>query len=408
MARDYQRQLLSDDSQRIMIVKARQIGISQALAFIAAHEAIHGGTVVVVSRSGEQAKLFLDYVYLALRDAPHAPFISENQQSLELASGGKVITQGATRSAGRGIPASLVILDEFAWMPYDTDIYTSIMPTLSNGGRAIVCSTPNGRANKFAQMWMGADASWSRHAFRWDLQPEWAADPTWEATKTDEIGREAFAQEYGIDFAVSGGAVFDAADLDGMFCLPMPPNGRADMLDEGPIGEHAYLSTWDLGYEADATVGGTIDISSRPYQLVAFERFVHASYPEQQGAIERRDQRYPGRTVVESNGIGNPVIQNLLVNVDPFVTTAKSKKHAIDALKLLLQRGDLQAPPIPQMKREMEMYQRIDHALVQDCVMMLAIAASQLVNHVAEMSPDAIVNFLTRDSWGTDTSDDDN
>lgn len=365
-ARDYQQRLLRDTSERILIVKSRQIGISQAIAFIAAYEAVRGGTVVVVSRSGAQAMLFLDYVYGALRDAPHPPYVLENRQSLEMANGGKVITQGATKGAGRGIPASLVILDEFAWMDYAEDIYTSVMPTVANGGRVIICSTPNGRGNKFYQLYAGGGPLWSRYELPWTVHPEWASDPTWEAVKTDEIGREAFAQEHACDFLISGAAVFDQADIEALFCLPalvLPTTGRR------------YLSSWDLGRKQDATVGFTLDITQRPARIVAYQRMVHASYPDQQHAIEQRHRQYRGRSVVESNGVGDPVIQNLTVQVNEFTTTARTKKDAIDALQLLLQQHAIQAPPIEQLKRELGLYQRDDQKLVQDCVLALAIGA---------------------------------
>ena len=369
--RPYQRDLLeaAGRRERIIVVKARQIGVSQTLAFIAAYEASRGGTVLVVSRTGKQATLFLQYVYTALLDAPHPPYKRENQETLEFVGGGAVYAEAAGRGAGRGIAASLLILDEMAWMEYGDDIFTAVMPTLSNGGGAILCSTPYGRQNLFYRLWAGGDATWDRHELPWRRREDWAADLDWARVKTDEIGREAFAQEYGCDFAVSGGAVFDETDIRAFFTL--------DDLAE-PISGHRYLSAWDLGRKRDATVGVTFDLDSKPYRLAAYERFVQASYPDQQASIEARHCRYPGRTLVESNGLGDPVIQNLRVKVEEWVTTARTKKDAIDALQLLLQRREIAAPPIPQMERELGAYERADEHLIQDSVMALAIAARQL------------------------------
>jgi hypothetical protein len=376
--RDYQRDLLDDSADRIIIVKARQIGISQTLAFRAAHEALRGGTVLVVSRTGEQAGLFLKYVYTALAEAPHPPYARENQGTLEFAGRGAVYTQAASKGAGRGIPASLVILDEMAWMEYGDDIFTSIMPTLSNGGTCIVCSTPYGRANKFYQLWAGGDETWSRHNLPWNKREDWAADPTWADTKRDEIGREAFAQEYDCDFAVSGGAVFDEADIVAAFCLPPMPSATGNFALSAERG-HWYVTSWDIGRVNDATVGITIDRTTKPYRIVAFERSLHADYPVTQAAIERRAATYPGTTIVESNGVGDPVIQNLRIKVTPFVTTARTKKDAIDAASLVLQRRDVQSPPIPALQRELQLYQREDKGLVQDSVMSLAFGCYELL-----------------------------
>jgi hypothetical protein len=365
VARDYQRTLLADQSPRRIVVKSRQIGISQAVAFECACEALNGGTAVVVSRNGEQASLFLRYVYAAIAACPHPPFTAENARSLMLANGGMVVTQGATKGAGRGIPATLLVLDEFAWAEYDDDIYTATMPVLANGGRVIVLSTPNGRANKFAQLWMGGEG-WSRHELPWHVHPDWRGDPDWRATKLDEIGAEAFAQEYDCDFITSGLAVFDTADIAALWQLPGPA---------APVAGHRHVTAWDIARKADAFVGVTLDVSANPFRLVAFERHQRLPYPQQVAQIEARHRTYPGRTVVESNGVGDPVIQFLSCRVEEFTTTVKTKKDAIDAAKLLMERRELVSFPIPQLDRELSLYERDDKALVQDCVMALAMAA---------------------------------
>jgi hypothetical protein len=109
--------------------------------------------------------------------------------------------------------------------------------------------------------------------------------------------------------------------------------------------------------------------------VVAYERHQRMSYPDQANAITQRAAAYPGRTVVESNGVGDPLIQFLPIRVDEFQTTALTKRNAIDALKLLLQRRELISPRIDQWARELAMYQREDTAIVQDTVMAAAIAA---------------------------------
>ena len=369
--RPYQADVLEAiaERDRVIIVKARQIGVSQTLAFVAAWEACRGGTVLVVSRTGKQAALFLQYVYTALLDAPHPPFKRENQETLEFAGGGAIYVEAASRGAGRGIAASLVILDEMAWMEYGDDIFTAVMPTLSNGGKAILCSTPYGRNNLFYRLWAGAADVWRRFELKWDCREDWRDDPTWAEAKRDEIGREAFAQEYDTDFAVSGGAVFDQGDIDAFFCL--------DTLAE-PVRGHRYLSAWDIGRRNDATVGVTFDLATKPHRLVAYERLRQSPFPDQQAAIEVRHRAYPGRTLVEGNNQGDAVIENLAVRVEAYETTAKSKRQMIDALQLLLQQRALAAPPIPQMARELTTYERKDDTLVQDCVMALAIAATQM------------------------------
>jgi hypothetical protein len=367
-ARAYQDAILADPSDRIIIAKSRQIGISQTVAYLAAEEAVAGGTVLWLSRNGEQAGMALDYVYTALSDCAHPAYTKQNSFSLELANGGRVITQPATRGAGRGIPATLVIIDEQAWQEYAREIYTAVVPTLSTtGGRLVVLSTPNGRGNLFHELWEAAQeegSAWSPHFLPWWHHPDWGDD--WAAARRDDIGLEAFAQEYDVDFARSGSAVFEPAHIDRLWRLPA---------FRDPVAGHRYVSAWDIARKQDAFVGFTIDIATSPFQVVAYERHLRLPYPDQARAIEARHARYPGRTVVESNGVGDPLIQFLGVRVEEFQTTALTKRNAIDALQLLVQRGELVSPLIPQWKRELTLYQRDDKALMQDTVMASAIAA---------------------------------
>lgn len=387
VARDYQDALLCDDARRIIVAKSRQIGISQTVAFIAATEAVNGGTVLWISYSGEQASATLDYVYTALSQWPdHPGYKVENQQSLELATGGQVITRGATRKAGRGVAASLVIIDEMAWQFYAEEIYTAVLPTLATtNGRLIVLSTPNGRGNLFAQLWQAAGGKqgggaagqethgeqdgWSWHYLPWWVHPEWGGEADWPARKRaeDNLTDEAFAQEYDVDFVVSGAAVFDPGEIEGLWRMPAFLPAEAG---------HRYLTAWDIARKRDAFVGFTFDVSTSPFRVVAFERHLRRSYPDQASSIEARHQAYPGETWVESNGVGDPLIQFLTVPAKPFVTTALSKRNAIDALKLLLQRGELISPLIPEWRAELTLYQRNDEQLQQDTVMAAAIAAA--------------------------------
>ena len=72
------------------------------------------------------------------------------------------------------------------------------------------------------------------------------------------------------------------------------------------------------------------------------------------------------------------MIENLTTGVVPHVTSAKSKLQALDALTLLLERGDIKWTGLAQLDAEMLVYQDDDKDLVQDCVMALSMAAAHL------------------------------
>jgi hypothetical protein len=375
--RSYQTDLLSDGHTRIIVGKSRQLGISNTCAFIAAEEAIAGGTVLVVSKNLEQAAQFLAYVYIALSDAPHPRFLKQNKYSLEFVGGGSIVCQPATKKAGRGIAATLVILDESAWQLYAREIFTAILPTLSTtNGRLIVLSTPNGTGNLFQEQWDYANAetdiipepqdrTWSVHFLPWWVNPAW--DDAWADKTREEMGDKEFAQEHDVDFAGSGLNVFSPTQITNLFRFNIEPHN--------PVKGHNYVKGFDIARSRDAFAGFVIDISTIPFSIARIEHEYKMEYPDQAGRIDDINRIYPGDCLVESNGPGDPVIGFLETPVIPFFTTAINKKNMIDSLVLLLDKRELVGPEHKPLKLQLTRYIRKDSGIEQDLVMALAIGA---------------------------------
>lgn len=70
-----------------------------------------------------------------------------------------ISAETTTPDTGRGFTVNLLYLDEFAFVPKNVqdEFYTAILPTLSNGGRCIITSTPNSDEDKFAEIWFNAE-----------------------------------------------------------------------------------------------------------------------------------------------------------------------------------------------------------------------------------------------------------
>ena len=149
---DYQRAFLMDKSNRRIILKARQVGYSQVFALDALYTAIHRpeSTILLVSRSQDLAVNLLRYCYQAYNGLKNAPnLIIENAGEAGFDNGSRIKSIPANRSTGRGFAATDVYLDEFAYAAYADDIYQSVSPTISQGGRMTIASTPNGIGNMF-------------------------------------------------------------------------------------------------------------------------------------------------------------------------------------------------------------------------------------------------------------------
>ncbi len=364
----FQVRFLQDHSRRRLIVKARQIGMSQCVALEAAHKALYtpDSTILMVSRNEKLAANLLGYCHTAIRGVRDdvSELTRSSQSELGFANGSRILSLPANESTGRGFAAGDAYLDEAAFQLYAEDIYNAISPALSHGGRLTVLSSPNGRNNQFFQLWAGIEGGdWSRHEIKWSECPPY--DDAWYAEMRPQFTAQRWASEFECDFIASGQAVFRDEDIK--------------RCEDGWIGlqdaqlNHHYITAWDIGRRADATVGVTLDVSSEPWQLVAYERLLGVPYPSIQQRIELRHAAYPGEHWIESNGVGDPVMENLRVNVEPFTTTRKSKADAITALALAHEQSRLKHG-VRQLAVECQLYQWDDKDLIQDSVMAAAIA----------------------------------
>ena len=89
-----------------------------------------------------------------------------------------------------------------------------------------------------------------------------------------------------------------------------PLQGAESALSDPIKGRH-YVHGWDLARKRTWAVGITLDITDRPMQLVAFERFQHRSWPAVITAIRQRHMQYGGRLIIDATGLGDVVLSEL-------------------------------------------------------------------------------------------------
>lgn len=375
----YQKRLLLDRSPRRLILKARQVGVSQTIGIEARWSAENEpeATTLFVSRNQDLAAELIRYARGCYPVRAANPIVKDNNFALTFANGARIISQPATRNAGRGISARRAYLDEYAFAEYDEDIWRSIAPTVD---AVTVLSTPNGRANAFYLMWAGEfGTDWSKHLIHWSADPrkwteaEQAAGiaPTegrWYTRERGSYTNRDWASEFECDFVESGGAVFPSELCERVFNRALP-SGDPSTWVHAP-GSVTY---WDLGARQDATVGVTVAKVGGKLPVIAFARYEAPNeWPAMERAIAERVARYPdGRHVIESNGIGDPFIAHLRekgLPVEEFLITPRSKTDIIRALSLASEQDRFRHGAQP-LYVEMLRYQLDDAKLVQDCVM---------------------------------------
>jgi hypothetical protein len=370
------------DHPRRILLKARQVGISQAFALEGLYTALHypEQTILFVSRSQDLATNLLLYCYKTYSNL-RSPLTlrKENESEMGFVNGSRIKSLPANRSTGRGFAPSRVYLDEFAYAEYADDIYQSVSPAVSQGGSLTIGSTPNGVGNLFHELYTSGDGFTRFCVPWWDCPAYWTPEEqaagipkeqsAWYQHQRPNYAEQQWASEFGVDFTGSGLNLFKETDII-----------RAT---QGALGSqprqpgHTYLTSVDIGRRQDATVINTFDTTKEPYQRVAFQRLERVAYPLIQQAIETRQRAYGGRLVIESNGVGDPVIENLNVPAIPFITTAKSKVQALQSLQLLLEQGRLKAQWEARERKALIAY-AWDDDHTADEVMSLAIGATFL------------------------------
>lgn len=84
---------------------------------------------------------------------------TSNTTQLAWSNGSSIQSLPATEKAGRSFTASLVVMDEFAFMAWGETLYSALKPTIEDGGgQLIILSTANGIGTLFHQLWKDAVA----------------------------------------------------------------------------------------------------------------------------------------------------------------------------------------------------------------------------------------------------------
>lgn len=190
----------------VLILKARQLGLSWLCCAYALWLCLYrpGRVVLIFSKGQDEANEMLRRVKVMyhrlspqLRGALPA-LAKENTEEMEWANGSRIKSMPATKSSGRTYTASLVILDEFAFIQWATDLYTALKPTIDGGGKLIILSTANGTGNLFFDLWERAKVGASRFVtafLDWRARPD--RDDAWyAATAADAVQSSLMGQEY--------------------------------------------------------------------------------------------------------------------------------------------------------------------------------------------------------------------
>lgn len=234
----------------VVVEKSRQTGISTTVAlYVACHLLFNEERkVLIVAHKRDGAENFLKKVKEFVKSKPsflsHIEILNESQGKISLSNKSEAVALASSSDSTRSFTATMLVLDEAAFIPNADKIVASAMPTLSTGGRCIALSTPNGQDPFFFETVKQAKAGdsvfkcigiywWKDHRYNKDLvwiDPKNPKEkiipknekhsiklyhkgyeptsPWFEDTKKSlKNDAKLIAQEYNIDYLMSGSYV---------------------------------------------------------------------------------------------------------------------------------------------------------------------------------------------------------
>ena len=223
---EYQRRLIENyHNNRFSIsLMPRQTGKSTSAAGYLLWYAmfVPDSTILIAAHKYLGAQEIMQRIRYAYELCPNhirAGATSYNKGSIEFENGSRIVSQTTTENTGRGMSITLLYLDEFAFVrpTIASEFWTSITPTLSTGGKAIITSTPNSDEDQFALIWKGANKIEDEYgnprpnglgingfrAFRafWREHPD--RDDKWADEQRAQLGEERFRREMDCEFVIN-------------------------------------------------------------------------------------------------------------------------------------------------------------------------------------------------------------
>lgn len=203
-----------------IVLKSRQLGLSTVSAAYVVWYAIFkkDKNILVIATKLNTAINFIKKVKTMLDGLPSWLLLTKfdpTKQSIRFDNGSTITAVPTSPDAGRSEALALLIVDEAAFIRDFDEIWTSLYPTLSTGGSAIILSTPNGVGGQYYKLWTEAEAGsndFNTIRLPWWVHPE--HDQEWFDKETKNLPKRKVAQEFLCDFISSGDTFLQPSEFE--------------------------------------------------------------------------------------------------------------------------------------------------------------------------------------------------
>jgi hypothetical protein len=272
--KDILRGLVKND--HVILNAARQVGKSTCSCIFLLWYALFNKDIEIAILANKQrtaTELMSDVksAYLELPNWLKPAALKYDELNIEFDSGTKIIAAATSKDAIRGRSISALLIDEFAHLPSNIaeEFWTAVLPTISNGGKCIVVSTPNGAGGLFYDLWRKAtlqieDCDFIPFKARWDVVP--GRDEQWKKNMISSMNSIVkFNQEFDCNFSGSSNTLIEGTTLERLVSqvpLIVPEEGYS--IWKAPIKNRIYLASCDVakGVNSDFSVVDIYDVTT--------------------------------------------------------------------------------------------------------------------------------------------------
>ena len=307
----FQRDLLEqlDAGGRIVVLKARQTGISTTFMLQKLMRCLNPGTTVLIASRKQTLAAHLIRIARDAVQSCERPYplkvTTDNALELGFANGSRIAAESSTPDTGRGYAVSDLILDEAAYLPWQEEMWRSVSPAVAHGQSLAMLGSPNMEGDLFHRTWEAAQlpgSGWRSAKITWEQHPEY--DQDWHDRLRPDYTAAAWAQEFCCEFGHSADAVFGREYIQRALEL-----GAAEWKRKP---KHAFALGVDVaGSGQDESVIVTLERTERPARVVSVQNWEQISAPSLQTEIENAAKTMAATPWVDRTGIGWGITENL-------------------------------------------------------------------------------------------------
>jgi phage FluMu gp28-like protein len=338
----FEKDYLRQTGHNLIVVKARQLGISWTTAIKALRIALHEPNVLIIfiSLTDDQAGELMRHCIMMYNSLPDKINLAgtnfhvekarivgrggvPTKSEMEFDNGSRIISLPNSPISVRGYRADYVFWDEAAGFPHEADMHAALDPTTSRGGLITYISTHRGTQTQFYEMSFKAkEGKLENHDYMeipWTelARPEYMDDPEVKAylKKIGELQRQYGEKSF---FFLEEYCCIASDESVAMFTHEMLKDAIALWTKHGceyrlPSGKGSVYVGLDIARVKDSTVLIAFEDLGEYVQVLGIWEWTNKPFPEQELLISKvlADIK-PTLVRVDHNALGMDLSERLL------------------------------------------------------------------------------------------------